>query len=160
MNSITNISLRGMILVATGEYGLDIFWLCCTVLIDYSPTQESSWYFEISAACAIILLFQKNCIALFIYIAVKNCSIAKQWSRTIIGNFIKIILLLLFFVLSPLACFPSKLIGNYGSLYTVGRTSWLGYQSYRKSVTYTGQHTCRRNAGRHPCLEWDLNSWS
>jgi hypothetical protein len=56
-------------------------------------------------------------------------------------------LLLLPFVLSPLACFPSELIWNYGS-YTFGRTPWMGDQPSRKAATYTGQHKHRRNAQR------------
>jgi hypothetical protein len=38
--------------------------------------------------------------------------------------------------------------------------SWTGEQPSRKAATYAGQHKHRRNAGRHPCLEWDSNPLS
>jgi hypothetical protein len=46
------------------------------------------------------------------------------------------------------------------SLYTVGRTPCSGDQPCNKATTNTGQHKRRRNADRHPCLEWDSNPWS
>jgi hypothetical protein len=43
---------------------------------------------------------------------------------------------------------------------TAGRTPWTGDQPCRKVATCTGQHKHRRNAHRHPCLEWDSNPCS
>jgi hypothetical protein len=35
-----------------------------------------------------------------------------------------------------------------------GRTPWMGDQLCRKVATYALQQKHRRNADRHPCLEW------
>jgi hypothetical protein len=43
-------------------------------------------------------------------------------------------------------------------LHTVGRTPWTADQPYLKADTSTGQHKQRRNADKHPCLEWDSNT--
>jgi hypothetical protein len=36
-------------------------------------------------------------------------------------------------------------------------TPWKEDQPWRRVANYTGQHKPRRNAERHPCLEWDSN---
>jgi hypothetical protein len=66
--------------------------------------------------------------------------------------------LLLHFVLGALACFPSELLRKLWILWTTGRTPWTGDQPCSKAATNTEQHKRRRNADRHPCLEWDSNS--
>jgi hypothetical protein len=59
-------------------------------------------------------------------------------------------------VLGPLV----RSLQNYSrtkTLYTVGRASWEVDQPCRKAAIYTGPHGHRRNADRHPYLEWDSN---
>jgi hypothetical protein len=44
--------------------------------------------------------------------------------------------------------------------YTVGRTLWRGISSPQCRYLHTDEHTHRRNAHRHPCLEWNSNPQS
>jgi hypothetical protein len=44
-------------------------------------------------------------------------------------------------------------------LYTVGRTPWTGISSSQGRYLHTGQYKHRINAHKHPCLEWDPNTW-
>jgi hypothetical protein len=65
--------------------------------------------------------------------------------------------LLLPFILDPLACFPSELFWNYGSYrQSVGLLGRVIRPSQSRYI-HTEQHKQRRNADRHPCLEWDSN---
>jgi hypothetical protein len=43
--------------------------------------------------------------------------------------------------------------------YTVGRTPWTGDEPIARPLPTQG-NTNRKNAGRHPCLDWDSNSRS
>jgi hypothetical protein len=60
----------------------------------------------------------------------------------------------------PSGLFPIRTNLELWILQTVGRTPWTGDHLRRKAATQTGQQKHRRNADRHPCLEWDSNARS
>jgi hypothetical protein len=83
----------------------------------------------------------------------KSMSTAVQ---SILGD--DFILLLISFVLCPLACLPSELIWNCGSYrQSVGLLGWMCSPSRGRHLHRTAQTEETRT---DPCLEWDSNPWS
>jgi hypothetical protein len=82
-----------------------------------------------------------------------------QISEVLLNLYISFILLLLPFVLGPLACLPAELIWNYGSYRQV--LGLLGWEISPVAVSLlTQDNTNRKNADVHLCLGWDSNAGS
>jgi hypothetical protein len=73
--------------------------------------------------------------------------------------FIVAIIVMILKGLGLLACSSFKLIFLYVSIWTVGRTFWIGDRPNTRPLL-TQDNTTQKNADTHPCLEWDSNPQS